>query len=150
MSSTLDAQSAPAAETPTIIGDLLTQLRAIRDEKESRAEYDKKLQGREMAIRAQLFQYHADSGLAFIANDLISVSFSQKLTCRVDPEKWESFFKWAVESGNHHVLYHQASDAKLLELSNGGVAMPEGVSFSAYTDWKVTRKLGNKQKQNAA
>lgn len=140
MISDTELSTVPAESQAPSVGDLLADLRRIRDEKDRLNEQLSALNKQEDALKAKLLSYHEASGLDRVANDQLTVSFKESIRGKVDPERWKEFFAWAVATGNTHVCYRQISSTKLAELAQNGEALPEGVTLETYTDVNIRRK----------
>lgn len=124
----------------TNIGELLADLRNVRDQKDKLNEALGALAKQELAIKAKAMAYHEATGLSQIGDERLTVSFAAKMRPRVDPEKWEAVMRWAVDTGNWHILYKQLCQDKVVELATSGTALPDGMTIEGFTDWRVTRK----------
>lgn len=128
---------APAA-TGNVSG-LCTELRSVIDAREKLAAEDKALSKRKADLERQLLDYHDSSGLDHIRGGGLTIAFAEDVRASVDPERWEGVQKWAVESGHGHILYRQLSNAKVAELIENGVPLPEGLTVTPYTKINVRR-----------
>jgi len=69
----------------------------------------------------------------------LSVSIVQKDRAAYDPAEWPSIVRWAIETGNDHIVQRRLTDAKVLELVRNGVALPWGLTIEPYRDLRITR-----------
>jgi hypothetical protein len=132
------------------ITELLTELRAIIDERERLADQDRNLSRRKSAVEASLLSFHARTGLEKLSGAGLSVTFNPAATrCRYEPDRWEGIVRWAVATGNLHIIQRRTSDAKIIDLIAEGVALPEGLTIESFTDLSV-RRTNLKTPANAA
>lgn len=124
---------------PADINPLLADLRLVNDLREKLSEIDGELSKRKEKIERGLLDYHERTDLESVRGGGMSVSFSPSLRPRVDPEKWDELFSWAVATGNTQCLYKQTSTAKLLECVTGGEAVPLGVTVESYVKINARR-----------
>jgi hypothetical protein len=121
------------------IEDLLADLRAVADIREKLAEMDGELSKRRERIEAGLKDFHETTGLDGARGGGMSVSFSDAMRPRIDPEQWDEFFKWAVATGNTQCLYKQTAAARLMEVIGEGAAVPPGVTVESYVKINARR-----------
>jgi len=69
----------------------------------------------------------------------LTVSTREKFRARYEPDKWPDIVRWAVESGNDHIVQRRLTDAKVLELIDNGVPLPDGLGVEAFTALDVRR-----------
>jgi hypothetical protein len=122
------------------ITDTLAELRQVIDAREELARQDKELSARKQALEKQLMAFHDATGLETCAGAGLTCRFDPSaMRCRYEPERWESIVKWAVETGNVHVIQRRTSDAKVIELVENGTPLPEGLTLESYTNLSVRR-----------
>lgn len=116
------------------IGELLTakaDLHDRRDELNSLlSEVNKGIAEADDAIIARL----AETGTTKAANDRLSVSITKKWRATYDPEKWDAIVRSLVDAGYGHVIQRRMTDAKVLEMFDNGVALPDGLRLEAFDD----------------
>jgi uncharacterized protein YigA (DUF484 family) len=125
----------------TNVTDVLAELRAVIDQREELAKQDRELAQRRSELERQLMQFHEHTGLENCAGAGLTVRFNPAaMRCRYEPDRWQSIVRWAVETGNDHIIQRRTSDAKVIELVQHGVALPEGLTLESYTDISIRRK----------
>jgi hypothetical protein len=127
------------AEQTTTIAPLLAELRRVIDAREELARQDGELSKQKQDIERRLLEFHETSGLDKLTGSGMSITFSEDLRPRVDPEKWVDIWKWAVANGQTQILYKQLGAAKVKELAESGTPLPEGVTLEGYTKINTRR-----------
>lgn len=122
------------------IGELLTELRGIVDEREELSARDSVLSSRKAEIENELRHKAAEQGVSKFDNDLIGVSFSSDMRFKYDPAKWPDVVKWAVETDNLQIIQRRMTDAQIKSLLVEGVALPDGLTPDPYVKISVRRK----------
>lgn len=69
----------------------------------------------------------------------LTFSMVTKDRAKYDPGEWPNIVKWAVETGNDHIIQRRLTDAKVVELIANGVALPWGLTVESYRDVQVRR-----------
>lgn len=69
---------------------------------------------------------------AKVSDNGLTVTRRTKWRAKYDPEKWPTIFKWAAENGNEYLIHRRLSDAKVMELVDEGIQLPEGLTTEAY------------------
>lgn len=132
-----NTQLPAATQKPTA---LLAELRRVIDARELLAEEDRKLSERRQQIERELLAFHEMSGLEKVAGAGVTVSFDpEAVRCNYDPERWDGIVRWAVETGNLHVIQRRLTDGKILDLVREGTELPEGLTLAPYTKISVRR-----------
>lgn len=124
---------------PTEVNAAMAQLRQVIDLREKIAELDRELSQRRESLERILLDFHETSGLEQLRAGGLSITFNPALRPRIDPEKWDGIYEWAVHTGNTQCLYRQVAQAKFLELIEQGSQMPEGVTVESYTKINTRR-----------
>lgn len=132
---------APATKAAVNVGEVLKELRAIRDAREVIGGEDSKLAGRESELKSLLFHFHEDTGLTQVADHGLSVVFTPgKLRIGYVAEKWDELQKWLTDNGYGYCIQRRLNEAKLRELVDSGTALHEGLKVEPFTDIRITRK----------
>jgi uncharacterized protein YlxW (UPF0749 family) len=125
----------------TNVTETLRMLRQVIDEREQLAAQDKVLSERKSALEAELLNFHASTGLNSCAGAGLSVTFDDgAVRAKYDPSKWADIVKWAVSTGNDHIIQRRLTDAKVIDLIENGTALPEGLTVESYTKLSTRRK----------
>lgn len=69
---------------------------------------------------------------AKVAEHGLTVTRRTKWRAKYDPEKWADIFKWAAENGKEYLIHRRLSDAKVMELVDEGVQLPDGLTTEAF------------------
>lgn len=120
------------------IGTKLERLREIIDMREQLAVTDRELSAERSQIERELDDYSKDSGLDTFKGGGMSVSFSDAMRAKYEPEKWPDIVRALVESGNEHLIQRRLTDAKVEELALTS-GLPEGLSLESYRKISVRR-----------
>jgi hypothetical protein len=132
---------APASDGSGNVGDLLKELRSIRDEREKLSERQTALGKREEELKGELIAFHNQHGVERVSDHGLTVWFNDRaMRARTDPEQWGAIFRWAVETGNTHIFHRRVTDSKVAGLVEEGVPLPEGLTLEIFCDVGVRRK----------
>lgn len=69
----------------------------------------------------------------------LTVTIRRKIAVKYTPEKWSAVVRWAVENQYDYIVQRRLSDAKVLELIDLGVVLPDGLELEPYTRLDVRR-----------
>ena len=121
--------------------ELLTALRSIIDQREQLAEQDSRLVKQKSQLEHQLLAFHELTGVDSVTGGGLSVSFDDAaMRAKYDPERWPAIVRWAIETGNDHIIQRRLTDAKVLDLIENGTALPEGLTVENYVKISTRRK----------
>ena len=124
-----------------MIGELLDELRRIIDAREALAAQDRPLATRRAEIEKEILDHATASGLQQFATDDLSVTVDlHAMRCRYDPERWDELMKWAVGLERCDLIQRRLNDAKILDLIDNGMALPDGLSVETYGKVSARRK----------
>jgi hypothetical protein len=133
--------TAQASTARPNINATLARLKAVIDEREQLAAKDRTLSEERARLEAELLGFHGSTGLNSLSGAGLSVSFDDTaVRVRCEPSRWADIVKWAVSTGNDHVIQRRLTDAKVIELIENGTPLPEGLSVESYTKLSVRRK----------
>lgn len=90
-------------------------------------------------LKSGLKQALIESGQDKAAAHGVTVSVVEKYRATYDPANWPQIVKWAVETGNDHIIQRRLTDAKVVELIRSGEALPWGLDAESYRDLLVRR-----------
>ena len=121
------------------IGELLTDLRAVVDERETLSTRDGELSKLKAEIEYALQCKAKEQGVPGFKSDAGSITFVDDLRAKYDPERWDAIVEWAVSSGNHFIFQRRLTDVKVKALVVEGVALPDGLSLESYTKTSFRR-----------
>jgi uncharacterized protein YlxW (UPF0749 family) len=123
----------------TSITETLSKLRQVRDQIDQANAALSSLKQQEQHLERKLEDYHQQTGLDSVKGGGLTVSFAPAFRATYTPELWPEIVKWAVASGNGHIVQRRLTDAKVIELVDNGVALPEGLSLESYTKMSIRR-----------
>lgn len=124
---------------PATIGDMMARYAELRDRRDDldaeHASVSSEMNDIENAVSRRM----KDDGVEKTAAAGFSLSLRQKWRAKYEPDKWAGIVKWAVETGNDHIVQRRLTDAKVMELIDNGVALPDGLGVEAFTGLDVRR-----------
>ena len=98
----------------------------------------KRASARKEALQREALAYMTREGLTRDGDKIsaggITLTRADKWRPAYDPEKWTSIVKWAIESGNDHIVQRRLSASPIMELVDAGVPLPDGLSVESYTE----------------
>lgn len=122
------------------ITQILEQLRAVKDEKDTVNARLSELAATEADIERQLREFHETSGLDSVSGGGLTVSFKPQLRAAYDPDKWTSIVRWAVDTGHEYLIQRRLTDTKVAELAMSDVGLPDGLRVESHLAVSVRRK----------
>ncbi len=128
-------------ETPInpTLGDLI---RWWKDQKALCEDYDamaKAGRGLLNDIEADIQRKMEEMGIESVAQDGVSLTIRKKFRAKYEPEMWSDIVKWAASSGLDYVVQRRLNDAKIMELVDNGVPLPQGLTVESYNDLAFRR-----------
>lgn len=128
-------------ETQPNTETLLAELRSLSDQIDELEKQKKTLEERWDEIEHDLLAFHKTTGLGSISGGGMSISFDDAaMRARYDPDKFAEVMKWAAENDCTYIIQRRFSDAKVLELVDAGVALPDGLNLENYCKVSIRRK----------
>lgn len=125
--------------TNPTLGDLIRswkKQKALVEEYESAAKSARGLlDDMEIDINAKM----RELGIESAAEDGVSISVKTKWRARYNPELWADIVQWAAANGVAYIVQRRMNDAKIMELVDNGIALPEGLSVESYQDLAFRR-----------
>lgn len=122
------------------MGELLHEYRTVLDRLAELAAKEKSLTEARALLETELKQRAESAGVNAFSSDEISVTITEALRAAYDPEKWNDIVKWAVDTGNMHVIQRRLTDAKLEQLLLDGVPFPDGLRLEPVTKLNHRKK----------
>lgn len=113
------------AELDQQIADLDAQATALRGERET--------------AKQAIMEYLREQGQDKATACGLTASVLTKDRAKYDPAEWPNIVKWAVETGNDHIIQRRMTDAKVVELVRNGVALPWGLGVESYKEVRITK-----------
>lgn len=128
-------------ETPInpTLGDLI---RWWKDQKALCEDYDamaKAGRGLLNDIEADIQRKMEEMGIESVAQDGVNLTLRKKWRAKYEPELWGDIVKWAASSGLDYVVQRRLNDAKIMELVDNGIALPQGLTVESYNDLAFRR-----------
>jgi hypothetical protein len=117
----------------------LVSLRALRDRKDTLNAELKAIGEQEDACEHALLDWHKATNLQSVKGGGLTVSFKADFHAKYSPELWPEIVKWAVETGNDHIIQRRLGDAKVIELVDNGIALPDGLTLEQYVKLNIRR-----------
>lgn len=117
----------------------MERLLAALAKKDAVDEQAKQLSGEIEHCKAEIKRFHERTRLDKFAIPGLSASAKEKFRARYDPERWASILAWATATGNDHIVQRRLTDAKVVDLIDSGVELPEGLTVETYVDVSVRR-----------
>ena len=116
--------------------ELFRQIRDEIDEVEGRL---KVLKQELHTQEAKILEHLSSNGIDSIKAAGVTFTVKEKFRATYDPELWPTIMDWATGCGFQHIIQRRLSDAKVLELIDAGVALPEGLTVQSYKDLAFRR-----------
>jgi hypothetical protein len=125
--------------TAAPIGDLLSTYADVQADIENAETALSALKQRREALAESIKESLTASGADKASAHGLTASIQIKDRAKYNPADWPSIVRWAVESGNDHIVQRRLTDAKVVELIRNGVSLPWGLTVESYRDIRVTR-----------
>lgn len=91
-------------------------------------------------IEQSLLDFSNANGIDSFRGAGITVSFdTSAFRATYAPERWVDVVRWAVASGNEHIVQRRLTDKKVIDLVDAGIALPEGLNLEQFTKISVKR-----------
>ena len=116
--------------------ELFRQIRDEIDEVEGRL---KVLKQELHTLEVKILEHLSTNGIDSIKAAGVTFTAKERFRAVYDPELWPRIMDWATGAGYSHIIQRRLSDAKVLELVDSGVALPEGLSVQSYKDLAFRR-----------
>lgn len=125
------------------IADLLADKRRVRDELDTVNQKLATLREADTALDRQIMDAMTEAGLteagAKVSGSGMTVTRTNKWRAIYKPEKWADFFKWCAVNNYDYLIHRRMSDAKIMELVDAGVALPDGVTVESFPELNCRR-----------
>jgi hypothetical protein len=112
-------------------GSLLRSYSAVLSMLDSVGDIEKKLNTLRSAMKEEFVRRASVEGVEKFSGDGLSVTVKDKAIVKYDPEKWDDILKWLVDSGHGYCVHRRLSEAKIQELMDNGVRLPDGLAFDS-------------------
>lgn len=116
------------------LGELLELKATLHDKKD---ELNAELSGvnkRLDEVDADIVHAMRDSGQTRAANERVSVTMGQKWRAGYDPDKWPAIMEALISSGYGHVVQRRLTDAKVIEMFENGIPLPDGLTLEPFPE----------------
>lgn len=117
----------------TKVGSLVAEYVQCRKELNNLTETEKTIRARMKTIERDLATEAENQGVEGFKTKLGTVTVKEKLRAAYDPEKWHDIVKWAWDTNNAHIVQRRLTDAKVVELIENDIELPEGLRLDPYT-----------------
>lgn len=114
------------------IGEMIKGLRDVVDARDSLSNQDSELARQEAELKYQLQCKAQEQGVPGFKSPDGSFTVAEDLRAKYCPEAWDSIVKWAVESGNSHIIQRRMTDARVKALMLEGTVLPDGLTLEPY------------------
>lgn len=112
-------------------GSLLKSYLAVLSMLDSVSEIEKKLTTLRSAMKDEFIRRASVEGVEKFSGEGVSVTVKDKSIVKYDPEKWDDILRWLVSSGHGYCVHRRLSEAKIQELMDNGVRLPDGIAFDS-------------------
>ena len=118
------------------VSELLASRKALINLKDKAADELSKIGGQIEDVDRALMGAMKDLGMtkdgAKVSEHGLTATMRTKWRAKYEPDQWPAIFKWAAESGRDYLIHRRLSDAKVMELVDEGVSLPDGLTTEAY------------------
>ncbi len=115
----------------------LDEMDRINSEKSARQKKNDELE-------ADILKDMADQGMVNDGDKMtacgLTVTRQDKQRAAYDPDKWADVVRWAVATGNDHIIQRRLTDKKVVDLVENGIALPEGLRIDIVTELSTRRQ----------
>lgn len=123
------------------LSDLLATYRTHRDRLDEVLAEEKAIREQMEAVESDIRSAMSAAGLESAKGGGMSVTATTKWRARYDPEKWAQVVAWCVAQGRPDLVQRRLNDAKIMELVDSGVGLPEGLNVESFPDL-LFRRVG--------
>lgn len=102
-------------------------------------EQAKQLSGEIEHCKTEIKRFRERTGLDKFSIPGLSASAKEKFRAKYDPEKWTAILAWASATGNDHIVQRRLTDAKVVDLMDSGIELPDGLTVEAHVEVTVRR-----------
>lgn len=124
-------------ETP--LNALLQQFREKRDALDVAEQNAKAARAEVHALEAQILERLEALDVESVAAEGLNVKRVEKWRAKYDPARWSEIVSWAVDNGFDYLVQRRLNDAKIMELIDQGIRLPDGLSVECYSDLSFRR-----------
>lgn len=122
------------------VDELLDEYAELRGQVSDLEAQKRIFSGRMKEIERILVNHAEATGCSKFGNGKVSCTIdAEAMRAAYDPELWPEVVKWAVATGNDHIIQRRLSDAKVLELIDNDVPLPDGLRLEPYTKVSIRR-----------
>jgi hypothetical protein len=125
--------------TTATIGELVADYAALTAEIDEAELAIAVLVRKKNDLKSAIRHMMTEQGLDRTSSSGLTLSVVTKLKARCEPDKWPSVVRWAVENGYDHIVQRRLTDAKVLELVDNGIALPDGLGVETYPDLSIKK-----------
>lgn len=117
----------------------MTQFREKRDALDVAEQAAKAARAEVHALESQILEMLEALDIESVAADGLNVKRVEKWRAKYDPARWSEIVSWAVSNGFDYLVQRRLNDAKIMELIDQGIRLPDGLSVECYSDLSFRR-----------
>jgi hypothetical protein len=121
----------PKDYTTLPLGALLGEYGRVLSLLDVLSDLDRRLSELRSAQKDEFIRRAEIEGVEKFSGAGLTVTVKNKTVVRYDPEKWDLILKSLVENGYGYCVHRQLSAAKVQELMDSGVRLPDGLSLDS-------------------
>jgi hypothetical protein len=121
------------------LNSLLLKFKERKDALDEAEAVAKAIRAEASELEDQILEVLNTLDLDSVAIDGISAKRVTKWRAKYVPDQWSAIVSWAVANGYDYLVQRRLNDTKVLELVDGGIQLPEGLSMETYTDLSFRR-----------
>lgn len=125
-------------ETITL-GDLCAAFRAKRDQLDEIEAQAKAMRKTCDELEGEIMRRLEATGAESITAAGVTFTVKTKFRATYDPSEWAALVRWASDNGLDYIVQRRLNDAKILELVDKGVVLPDSLSIQSYKDLSFRR-----------
>lgn len=122
------------------IGAVLNEYRGVMDKINEHNAWLKALREKKDRLEAQIVEAAEQTGVTEFANDNLKATIREDFVASYDPAQWTDMVRWAVETGNEHIIQRRLSTRPVTELIDSGHALHPGIVLQPQKKISVRRK----------
>lgn len=121
------------------IAELAAEYRRLWDESDALTAKQKDINARMGDIERDIREAMKNAGKvndgdADTVAGVMRMTIRQKWRAGYEPDKWSDIVRWCVENGYDYLIQRRLSDAKVMDLVDNGISLPDGLQVSPYED----------------
>ena len=125
------------------ITELLTEYRRLRDQSDELAAQKSGLEKQMDGLERRILSAMTDAGLtaegSLVRGGGCTAARRIKWRAKIGEGQWDAFLKWATDNDRGYLVQKRVTDAKVLELVDAGIALPDMVTLDSYESLDIRR-----------